>query len=107
MMLFRDITEVNSTMVIGHGVNTFRIGVLANEFKCLARCKVFTGMTAAILRRAICGSVLQSSSGMTARCLRRAGLSPPPFKTELLGHAVPSSKKEDLCRWQREQGPGK
>ena len=52
MMLFRDITEVNSTMVIGHGVNTFRIGVLANEFKCLARCKVFTGMTAAILRRA-------------------------------------------------------
>ena len=48
MMLFRDITEVNSTMVIGHGVISFRTGVLADEFKCLARSKVFIGITAAI-----------------------------------------------------------
>jgi hypothetical protein len=48
MMLFRDITEVNSTMVIGHGVITFRIGVLADEFKCRARSKVFIGILAAI-----------------------------------------------------------
>ena len=48
MMLFRDITKVNSTMVIGHGVITFRIGVLADEFKCFARSKVFIGITAAI-----------------------------------------------------------
>jgi hypothetical protein len=48
MMLFRDITEVNSTMVIGHRVITFRIGALADEFKCLARSKVFIGITAAI-----------------------------------------------------------
>src|SRR6516164_8931837 len=48
MMLFRDITEVNSTMAIGHGVITFRIGVLADEFECFARSKVFIGITAAI-----------------------------------------------------------
>ena len=48
MMFLRDITEVNSTMVIGHGVITFRVGVLADEFKCLARSKVFIGITAAI-----------------------------------------------------------
>ena len=47
-MLFRDITEMNSTMVIGHGVITFRIGVLADEFKCRARSKVFIGIPAAI-----------------------------------------------------------
>jgi hypothetical protein len=47
-MLFRDITEVNSTMVIGHRVITFRIGALADEFKCLARSKVFIGITATI-----------------------------------------------------------
>jgi hypothetical protein len=35
-------------MVIGHGVITFRIGALADEFKCLARSKVFIGITAAI-----------------------------------------------------------
>jgi hypothetical protein len=48
MMFLRDITEVSSTMVIGHGVITFRIGVLADEFKYLARSKVFIGITAAI-----------------------------------------------------------
>jgi hypothetical protein len=48
MMLFRNITEVNCAMVVGHGVITFRIGVLADEFKCLARAKVFIGITAAI-----------------------------------------------------------
>ena len=48
MMLFRDMTEVNSTMVIGHGVITFRIGALADEFKCFARSKVYIGITAAI-----------------------------------------------------------
>ena len=48
MMFLRDITEVNSTMVIGHGVITFRIGALADEFKCLARPKVSIGITAAI-----------------------------------------------------------
>ena len=48
MMLLRDISEVNSAMVIRHGVITFRIGALADELKCLARSKVFTGVTAAI-----------------------------------------------------------
>src|SRR5262249_19327050 len=48
MMLLRDITEVNSTMVKGHGVITFRIGALADEFKCLAPSQVFLGIPAAI-----------------------------------------------------------
>ena len=48
MMLFRNITEVNGTMIIGHGVITFRIGALAHEFKCLTRSQVFIGITAAI-----------------------------------------------------------
>jgi hypothetical protein len=35
-------------MVIGHGAITFRIGALADEFKCLACPKVFIGITRAI-----------------------------------------------------------
>jgi hypothetical protein len=37
MMLLRDITEVNSAMVVRHGVIAARIGRPADELKCLAR----------------------------------------------------------------------
>ena len=37
MMLLRDITKVNSTMVIRHGVIAGRIDGPADELKCLAR----------------------------------------------------------------------
>jgi hypothetical protein len=48
MMLLRNITEVNSAMVIRHGVIAARIGRPADELKCLARSEVFIGITAAI-----------------------------------------------------------
>ena len=44
----RDKTEVNSAMVIRHGVITFRIGALTDECKWLACPKVFVSVTTAI-----------------------------------------------------------
>jgi hypothetical protein len=47
-VLLRDKTEVNSAMVIRHGVIATRIGGPADELKSLARCEVFVVITAPI-----------------------------------------------------------
>jgi len=47
-VLLRDKTEVNSAMIIRHGVIAIWIGGPADELKSLACCEVFIGITAPI-----------------------------------------------------------
>ena len=47
-MLLRDKTEMNSAMIIRHGVMAARIGGPADELKCLARSQMFIRVTPAI-----------------------------------------------------------